>query len=91
MGRIPNSKYENDNQPEQPEPHKKGMINIAPPFSPPQGSFQHELMNLLNHYSIENGSNTPDFILAEYLRCCLDSFDMVTRRRDEWYGFPSTI
>lgn len=65
----------------------KGKIEICPPFSPPKGSFQKELERLINQYSVEGGSNTPDFILAEYLRCCLDVFDMVTRRRDEWYGY----
>jgi len=37
-------------------------------------------------YSIERGSNTPDFILAEYLKQCLETFDMCIRRREEWYG-----
>ena len=66
---------------------EKGMISVPPPFSPPKGSFQKELECLINRHSIEGGSNTPDFILAEYLRCCLDSFDMVTRRRDEWFDY----
>ena len=57
-----------------------------PPFDPPKGSFQKELEHLINCKSIEGGSDTPDFILAEYLRQCLDAFDMATRRREEWYG-----
>jgi hypothetical protein len=33
--------------------------------------FQQGLMDLVNRHSIENGSNTPDFILADYLRTSL--------------------
>ena len=55
----------------------------------PDGSFPAELGSLINKHSIENGSNTPDFILAEYLKQCLITFDMCTRRRDSWYGFES--
>lgn len=45
-----------------------------------------ELANLLNRFSAENRSNTPDFILAEYLRGCLDLFDQTVRQREDWYG-----
>jgi hypothetical protein len=45
-----------------------------------------ELASTLNRHSAENGSNTPDFILAHYLMACLDSFDAAVKRRDEWYG-----
>lgn len=34
----------------------------------------------------ENESNTPDFLLADYLMRCLQTWEAVTRRRDEWYG-----
>ena len=50
------------------------------------GSFPAELEELINRHCIENGSDTPDFILAEYLKGCLDNFDMCVRRREEWYG-----
>jgi|LULL01.1.fsa_nt_gb hypothetical protein len=49
----------------------------------PKGSFPAELESLINRHSMENGSNTPDFILAEYLRLCLENFDMCVRRREE--------
>ena len=55
-------------------------------FNLPEGSFLRELQNLINKHSIEGGSDTPDFILAEYLKQCLDAFDMCVRRREEWYG-----
>lgn len=49
-------------------------------------SFEKELEGLINRYSMENGSNTPDFLLAEYLRNCLDHFDLMINKRDKWYG-----
>lgn len=40
----------------------------------------------LNKVSAENGCNTPDFILAEYLVDCLSSFDKAVNSREKWYG-----
>lgn len=48
--------------------------------------FIEELDALLNRYSKENGSNTPDFILGNYLRNCLDAWNEATKARDQWYG-----
>lgn len=48
-------------------------------------SFRNEFTALLNRHSKENESNTPDFILAEYLTACLAAFDMAVNRREMWY------
>lgn len=48
--------------------------------------FKKELKRLINCYSMENGSDTPDFILAEYLTDCLESYDDAVRSREKWYG-----
>lgn len=40
----------------------------------------------INACSAENGSNTPDFILAGYIMDCLAAFDRATERREGWYG-----
>lgn len=48
--------------------------------------FREKLVHLLNSTSQENSSNTPDYILADYLLTCLDGFDAATRARDKWYG-----
>lgn len=45
-----------------------------------------ELMHVLNKYSAENGSNTPDFILAQFLLSCLTTLDIAVVARDRWYG-----
>ena len=47
--------------------------------------FQGELQRLISRHSLENGSNTPDFVLALYLRRCLEAFDEATKRRAQWY------
>ena len=44
-----------------------------------------ELGELLNRRSMENGSDTPDFILAQYLTDCLRSWNRATKRREDWY------
>lgn len=48
--------------------------------------FELRLEELINEYSMENGSDTPDFILARYLRNCLENFDASVKEREEWYG-----
>jgi len=54
--------------------------------------FRKELENLINRHSKENGSNTPDFILAGYLHRCLDNFDSTVQYREQWYGrFPKPV
>lgn len=57
--------------------------DIVPPAT---SKFEKELEQLINRYSLENGSNTPDFILARFLRMQLDIFDRTIRRREHWYG-----
>jgi hypothetical protein len=57
----------------------------------PEG-FQADLTALINKYSLENGSNTPDFLLADYLVDCLAVFNVTMARRERWYGrAPVTV
>lgn len=49
--------------------------------------FTLELKSLINRLSLEQFSDTPDFILAEYLVDCLDTFDKTVRDRDRWWRF----
>src|SRR3990167_8887537 len=46
-------------------------------------SFEKELMNLINRFSMENGSYTPDYILAGYLIACLDAFNKTACLREK--------
>jgi hypothetical protein len=48
--------------------------------------FVKELEHLINKYSMERkGGDTPDFILANYLKSCLIAFDEAVRSRSDWY------
>lgn len=49
-------------------------------------NFEKELEALINTYSRENASNTPDFILAKYLKGCLKVFNKTVKARAKWYG-----
>ncbi len=51
-----------------------------------QTEFHKELAHLINKYSIENASNTPDWILAQYMDACLLAFDTAIQQRENWYG-----
>lgn len=48
--------------------------------------FRKELSDLINRHSMENGSDTPDFMLADYLSNCLNNFDVIVAARERWYG-----
>jgi hypothetical protein len=51
-----------------------------------QSKLRKEIEQAINKYSLESGSNTPDFILAEYLTDCLRIFDKAINKREEWYN-----
>ena len=48
--------------------------------------FENELIALINKYSLESDSDTPDFILGKYLMGCLHNFNSAVDSRDSWYG-----
>jgi hypothetical protein len=48
--------------------------------------FEKELRGVINRFSQENESNTPDWILAGYVGNCLDAFNGAVKARDQWYG-----
>lgn len=49
-------------------------------------TFQDELASLINKYSKENDSGTPDFILAQFLDGVLNQWNYATQRRAKWRG-----
>lgn len=46
---------------------------------------ERDLASLLNNYNQENASNTPDFILAQYILGCLHVFGVAVQQRENWY------
>ena len=66
---------------------KAAMQGItASEFAARETAFKRDLQALLNRHSRENESNTPDFVLAQYLQDCLRAFDSAVRFRGHWYG-----
>ena len=53
-------------------------------------TFVEKLGNLINDYSKENESDTPDYILAKYLENCLDTFNEAVNERREWHSTENT-
>lgn len=49
-------------------------------------ALENELAALLNRYSAENRSDTPDFILAAFMLDCLAAWNVAFRQRETWYG-----
>ena len=49
-------------------------------------TFEQELEALINRHSMEGASNTPDFILAQYLLACMEAFAATVKAREKWYG-----
>lgn len=53
--------------------------------------FKQELETLINRFSLENGSDTPDFILASYLWDCLNAFNHAVSWREDVNGRKSNV
>lgn len=47
---------------------------------------ENDIRCLLNRESAENESDTPDWVLASYLRRCLDTFNACVNMRERYYG-----
>ena len=44
------------------------------------------LTALINDECRENDSNTPDFLLSEFMMNCLDAFELANNKREVWFG-----
>lgn len=52
---------------------------------------RNKIEEVINIFSLENGSDTSDFILAEYLVDCLKTFDKTMQSRDKYFdGLETT-
>jgi hypothetical protein len=49
-----------------------------------------EVQAVLNRHSRENNSNTPDFILAQFLASALEAFEQAVNSRDSWYSISQS-
>lgn len=53
-------------------------------------TFEQELKELINKYSIESESDTPDFIVAQAVLGFLELFADAVNARDAWHGRGDT-
>ena len=72
-----------------PETGSASQLAQEPHEFPRRSGSDHErligdLAEVMRRHSVENDSNTPDFIVAEYLVRCLDAFATASRRREQW-------
>lgn len=51
-----------------------------------ESKFEKELTALINSHSMENDSDTPDFILAKYMWNALENFNQTVNAREKHYG-----
>jgi hypothetical protein len=49
-------------------------------------TFRTELENLINEHCMENGSNTPDYVLAQFIDNMLMAFDIAVNSRETHFG-----
>lgn len=66
------------------------IIHRDPPVQQETPSFSEELKHLLNYHSMENRSNTPDFVLAEFMMGALAAYESAVRHRDALRVGPLT-
>jgi hypothetical protein len=69
-----------------PQRYPSHDLNFTGPPKPPLRPFSDVLREAINGQSMENGSNTPDFILADFLHSVLNNLDAAIAQRDKWYG-----
>lgn len=61
------------------------------PGIPHTHPFEKALTELINKHSMENESNTPDYILARYMFTCLYAYRNAVQARDKWFKVEPSI
>lgn len=72
---------------------EKAVVELEPPpyvdNTEKLEAFERDLTALINRYSLENGSNTPDFLLARHMIAALIQYDSTVNARCSWWGTPA--
>jgi hypothetical protein len=72
------------------EARLSGALPVDETHQGDEMSNRDELVNdiaaAINRNNAESGSDTPDFILAEFAVASIEAFDAAVRSRDDWYG-----
>ena len=68
------------------------MTELQEP-TPEQKTLGQDVAAVLNRHIQENRSDTPDFILADFMVDCLRAFECAIYERERWYGrsLPSEV
>lgn len=61
------------------------------PYAADNGDLRRDIAEVINRHSRENGSNTPNYVLAQYLAQCLDAFDTAVNTRAAFYGRADSV
>ena len=51
-----------------------------------KADLEKKLADIINIACRENDSNTPDFLLAEFMMNCLGAFELTSNKREVWFG-----
>ena len=65
-------------------PKQPAAVDGAWETAPPD--LYNEISSVLNKHSAESGSNTPDYVLAQFLLESMTAFNAATNRRDAHYN-----
>jgi hypothetical protein len=57
---------------------------VKSPGARPELTLCEELSTIINRHSRENQSDTPDFLIADFMMASLRAFEDATKRRDAW-------
>lgn len=51
-----------------------------------EANFEQELCALLNRYGKDTETETPDYILAQFLTACIKGLAVTNAERDAWFN-----
>lgn len=68
------------------EPETEDAVNLESDEMAESRDFQRDLSSLINRWSAEEFSGTPDFILAQFLESVLGDFNEALKARADWRG-----
>jgi hypothetical protein len=66
-------------------------MNVGVDAELPVKTFETALAAAVNRFSVENDSDTPDFVLAQYLSAVTVAYGQAVRDRDNFHGMRSKI
>lgn len=67
----------------------RASIGVVESWMPkPPENLREDIIRAINCRSAENGSNTPDWILGDFLMASLEAFDAATNARTTYYKIP---